>query len=739
MLPLARAGEAAGDEPKGKPMLPTLMCRNAVKSQMPQPLDTDLPVTEKSERGTAKEGSSAVARGWHSKALIREHVDAEVSQRYDIDPRQIGAGGYGRVFLATDRVMKGRQVAIKKVVIRESDMRAGFRKEVEIMKDLDHPNVCKVFESYDQGRTVYLVMEYLDGGELLDRILDQEVIDEPSSADIVHQVASALKYAHGRGIAHRDLKPENIVFCSRDPLNNHVKVIDWGIGCYFGLRRMRTMVGSFAYTAPEVLASDGCYTAACDLWSLGVITYIMLCGQPPFSGSSESQQFEQIKDNPCPMCEEAWDTVSGPAKDLVRGLLSIDPAKRLDVDDVLAHPWLRIAQEVTDGSAMDGSATHQILSNMRRFSKTTSFFSLCAASVARHLDHGKLHDMRQVFREMDENGDGVLQLREVRAGFERIFGKGSAQLRDVDEMFERLDLDGSGAVDYTEFVAAGLGERMSTEVDALWAAFKTFDVHDGDGKLSKDELVQVLVRADADQVWSRDVVERWLDEIFDKFDSDGDGMLDFDEFLHLMRELEQHRSPRASITPKGGTLEDAAASSTSGSRPSSPGGPADGGSSSVAASPAVSAAGSGQNLLRPPQSPGASSGRRRGRGGLKASTPRPSHERSSTYGGSETSTSGGDTTTPMSLTAFTASVGGSWLVGEPPSWADKEGVVEGRGEMQTEFDVEQPKDDAMVEEDSWPILSMLGDALWSINIFGSADVEEGGDGAPQDLVRAHTV
>merc|ERR1719162_2540258 len=117
---------------------------------------------------------------------------------------------------------------------------------------------------------------------------------------------------------------------------------------------------------------------------------------------------------------------------------------------------------------MDPAIGKQVLSNMKQFSTTSQFFSLCVASVARQLDHKSLRDVHKVFSELDTNGDGVLELQEVKAGFEKMFGKNSEQLKDVEAMFSRLDLDGSGKIDYTEFCAAGIGERMSTEEDVLW-------------------------------------------------------------------------------------------------------------------------------------------------------------------------------------------------------------------------------------------------------------------------------
>merc|ERR1719433_539017 len=343
------------------------------------------------------------------------------------------------------------------------------------------------------------------------------------------------------------MKPENICFCTADPNDNSVKVIDWGLGFYFGQARMSSTVGSLTYAAPEVLESKTAegYTSACDQWSLGVLTYVMLCGKPPFWGNY-NEQLKRMKQEKFPMNDATWQQTSQDAKDLIKALLKVDPRKRMPLERVLAHPWL---QQQCQGN-LEPVVMKEVLANIRQFSNVNQFFSICVASVARQLDHRSLRDVHRVFCNMDTNGDGVLELHEVKNGFEQIYGKDSEQFRDVEEMFKRLDLDGSGSIDYTEFCAAGIGERASTEESVLWAAFKTFDVEDDNGKISTSEIEQVLQNADVNNVWSKEVCEDVAREICEMGDEDGDGSLDFDEWLKLMREMASRRkAPEAPQPP----------------------------------------------------------------------------------------------------------------------------------------------------------------------------------------------
>lgn len=487
--------------------------------------------------------ASNVWRRFDPRAFVPERVNAQISKRYNIDSREVGAGGYGRVFVAEDKEIKGRVVAIKKVQADSREMRLSFDREVSLMKELDHPNICKILETYLNGRTLWVVMEYCEGGEVFDKIVTCGKIPENESADILRQVVGALLYAHNRGIAHRDLKPENVCFCEKGT-GGLVKVIDWGVSCHFNAAGMRSAVGSTTYAAPEVLDAHvkGEYFAACDLWSFGVMAYVMLSGKPPFWGQPAEELRKMYKEQ-YPMHDALWQGISPDAKDMIRRLIRADPAKRLTIQATAKHPWLQGRRSQMDNGEVSEQVSLEVLTNMRDFSKTSHFFSICAASVAKQLDHKSLQDIQRVFSEMDINGDGVLELREVRAGFERIFGKDSEQQQSVEELFARLDLDGSGMIDYTEFCAAGIGigERGNTErhanyENAIRAAFKSFDIIDDNGRVTKEEIKRVLQGASVGKAWSKKVCEQVVEELFDRFDTDGDGALDFQEWLLLMRE-----------------------------------------------------------------------------------------------------------------------------------------------------------------------------------------------------------
>lgn len=228
------------------------------------------------------------------------------------------------------------------------------------------------------------------------------------------------------------------------------------------------------------------------------------------------------------MGDDFWDSISEDAKDLVRKLLVAKVEDRLGIDGVLKHPWLsgERAAEVDEG------VRKAVLENLRGFKGISLFRTLCVASVARQLDHKHLQDIHKVFSRMDENGDGVLSLEEIRKGFMAL---GAKNKEEAEEIFKAMDIDGSGTIDYTEFCAAAIDFRQHEQDEALWAAFRSFDI-EGNGVISIKELQEMLEKsmtlkdAFSDQV--RDEVAK---EIFEKYDTNGDGIIDFSEWVDIMR------------------------------------------------------------------------------------------------------------------------------------------------------------------------------------------------------------
>jgi calcium-dependent protein kinase len=181
------------------------------------------------------------------------------------------------------------------------------------MMEVDHPHIIKFYETYKDNKYYHIVMEFCDGGELFDRLIELGRFSEKDAALIIKQILSAIKHLHDKNIAHRDLKPENIIFDKKDSNKINVKLIDFGLSKLLGMnnRVMLTKLGTPYYISPEVL--EGSYDKRCDLWSVGVIAYIFLSGSPPFNGKNETEVFNKIRCCDYDFPDEDWSTLSGDA------------------------------------------------------------------------------------------------------------------------------------------------------------------------------------------------------------------------------------------------------------------------------------------------------------------------------------------------------------------------------------------------------------------------------------------
>jgi len=270
------------------------------------------------------------------------------------------------------------------------------------------------------------------------------------------------------------------------------------------------------------------------------MTYVMLCGKPPFWGSPQ-HHLKKARAERYPMSDAPWDHISDAAKDLIRGLLKADPAERLNSGDAIVHKWL--SRENRGELADQHPFVKEVVQNLVQYRDHSLFMQLCVTAVACQLDHADLKDIHKVFCELDKNGDGTLSLDEVGKAWKETFGV------DIDqETFAALDLNGSGAIDYTEFCAAGLGHATATKADVVWAAFKLFDLDDN-GKLSVSEIQSVLHNADVRHEWTDKVCAAVAKEVIERYDGNGDGDIEFEEWMKAMNDCWERRHSSASSSP----------------------------------------------------------------------------------------------------------------------------------------------------------------------------------------------
>ncbi|KAF6029327.1 CaMKI [Bugula neritina] len=264
----------------------------------------------------------------------------EGSQRYDIKKaHKLGSGAFSEVYLAEDKQHKGTYVAVK--VIDRTALRGkeeSLQNEISVLQKLKHPNIVQLLDVFDDKSHVYLVMELVTGGELFDMIVARGNYTEKDASSLISTILEAVDYMHTKGVVHRDLKPENLLYYNEEP-DSKIMISDFGLSKAEGSGVMATACGTPGYVAPEVL-NQLPYGKEIDVWSIGVITYILLCGYPPFYAEEDSVLFAQIMRGEYDFDSPYWDGISDSAKDFIRHLMCLDVSKRYTCRQALEHSWI---------------------------------------------------------------------------------------------------------------------------------------------------------------------------------------------------------------------------------------------------------------------------------------------------------------------------------------------------------------------------------------------------------------
>jgi calcium-dependent protein kinase len=274
-----------------------------------------------------------------------------------------------------------------------------------------------VYEFYTDNTNFYIVSEFCSGGELFDRITEKGSFNEKDAAKIMKQILSAVCYSHENNIVHRDLKPENILL--DDKSDKYIlKLIDWGGARYFTKnKKMNKVSGTPYYIAPEVLNES--YDEKCDIWSCGVILYILICGYPPFNGDSDNDIMKAVLKGKFSFPNEDWKNVSKEAKDLITNMLKFDSKQRYSSKDCLAHPWFKKTDFV-----VDQGTSQNVIKNMIKF-KTERKFEVATVNfiVSQLIGKEERNKLLNQFMGWDTNGDGVLSRDEIYDGYKSLYGE----------------------------------------------------------------------------------------------------------------------------------------------------------------------------------------------------------------------------------------------------------------------------------------------------------------------------
>eukprot|EP01018_Ginkgo_biloba_P015381 Gb_29448 [translate_table: standard] len=439
--------------------------------------------------------------------------------------RELGRGQFGVTYLCTHKETNQqfacKSIAKRKLVTKEDT--EDVRREVHIMHHLTgQPNIVELIGAYEDKHSVNLVMELCAGGELFDRIIAKGHYSERAAASVCRTIVGVLLTCHKMGVMHRDLKPENFLLLNKEE-NSPLKATDFGLSVFFKPGDVfKEIVGSAYYVAPEVLRRS--YGPEADVWSAGVILYILLSGVPPFWAETEQGIFDAILRGNVDFSSNPWPSISSGAKELVKKMLKQDRKERLTAEQVLNHPWIR-----EDGEAPDKPIDSAVLTRMKQYRAMNKLKKVALKVIAESLSEEEIMGLKEMFKNMDTDNSGAITFEELKTGLARLGSKISES--EVRQLMDAADVDGNGTIDYLEFITATMHMNRMDREDHLYTAFQYFD-KDKSGYITVEELEQALKKYGIGD-------EETIKDIIAEVDTDHDGRINYDEFVAMMRKGNQ--------------------------------------------------------------------------------------------------------------------------------------------------------------------------------------------------------
>ena len=484
---------------------------------------------------------------------------------------ELGSGFYGVVKKV--RLIKNPEIIRAMKIIPEENILQGegasLIDEIEILKNLQHPNIMKVYESFVDNHNYYIVSELCDQGHLLSKLEKLGKMDQIVVKFLMDQIFNAVAYLHSQNIMHGDLKLENVLLYTaskrggkrftlinqdfnedesltedinknfrkrqtssksknyiKDMMNYEIKLIDFGCSKYFvrnnKKKKLSGIIGTSIYCSPEVV--DNLYDERCDEWSCGVLMYILLCGEPPFYGDTEEEIFDKVKKCEYSFSNPAFKKVSKNCKDLIRRLLEPKKQYRIKAKEALRHPFF--TENFDPNSAMTENTD---LNYLKQFINPIGYISkfheaIIAFLCVNFISVDEENNLRKLFRYMDKEGKNAVGKEDLKLSLEEIDIKISDE--ELDKIFDTVDENGTGLIEYNEFI------RNACDIKALLSESNLKNVFHaicGDKNLMSGEDIKKFIFHDAK------INEQALNEYFDSFGMKYENSISFDEFYRMIK------------------------------------------------------------------------------------------------------------------------------------------------------------------------------------------------------------
>jgi calcium-dependent protein kinase len=431
---------------------------------------------------------------------------------------------HGDVYLAKDLKVPELIKAVKIIDKEKSDMYGISENTLDTIINLSHPNVIKIYEILEDEYHLYIVEEYCESGDLFNFILKNKIFSEDLVKVIIKQLLDALVYLHGKGIVHSNIHPENILiygqYDSTNILDVVIKISDFATASLLSNKRNKSNNKLFStqyYLAPEVIESN--YDEFCDIWSVGAITYTLLCGKPPFDGKPFEVLFKILHDNYefTPFQTEA-------AKSFISSLMNRNINKRINAKDALKHVWLEKDQIL---EKFDENVGVEILNKISNFVIGKSL----RRSILSYIQSKKYYtekniELLRLFKQIDQDGNGLLEVSEIYDKYGKFFpGTPKEAWSKVKLFVERVDINNNGVIEYSEFLT--ISSLISKEINdnMLKEVFDFYDTN-GNGYIQASDLREIFE--------DTDVKDDYLQYLVDENDSNNDRKISFQEFYEIM-------------------------------------------------------------------------------------------------------------------------------------------------------------------------------------------------------------
>jgi len=466
---------------------------------------------------------------------------------YDLDSKPLSQGQFGITYLCTpkNRIAIKSKYAVKQIsksmfyfntdAIGRKDILESMKNEINILAKMEHKNIVKLWETYEDRQYIYMVMDYLSGGELFDYIIKRGYLDETQTAKITRSVLEALKYMNKMDVCHLDLKPANIMFEDSNPKSN-IKIIDFGMSQIIPrtTKLHKKCIGTPHYIAPEVL--DGKISRMADVWSLGVIVFVMLFGYAPFDVDQTNcivtgiKYNEMIYDNiRMGFSNETKDgfgswfpksiPVSKECRNFISGMLKTSVKRRKSVTELLSHPWLMGKCNYIK------SIPNTVFDSFKQFNKTNKFKILISGLfVKEYIDPQRYFDTINIFKKFDTNNDGQITLNEFIIGMKSMT---KLNVSEIEAIFNDLDKNDDLTITFDELLLSSALSALLNVDERLMDAFTKLDTND-------DGIIDINEIKDAIKQQKYNIDENDLKEILDEVDINNDGKIDYQEFLRAL-------------------------------------------------------------------------------------------------------------------------------------------------------------------------------------------------------------